>query len=487
MTIQRQYSLPNCTLTLEGFGDGSGNAFDLRPVMSILTSAECKLMGQVLRGGKDFLEGLMNAASLYAQEVLSGIHVPSESAGAVSLQRLGPDQHQLTFQPETGEAQTATLNTVQLFDLVEAIDQFIADTQTLPNWSPGLRPASKRFAPKEPVSKQAVPIAAGLGSLALAAAAFAALPTPQIKQPSDLTYGATPTAAASPSPTPSPTTSPTSSPSAAVSPSPTASPAASPNPDGSLPEITDNKEIERLGGELEKQLLTNFKPDSPVTQAVAYRVSMAKDGKIIGYRPDDTAASDFVNQTPLPKLAFIPAPGGAAPTDPIASLRATFFPDGTVKVTPWNAPAPQASASPTASPTATVAVSPSPEASPSPSATASPAATTAAAPGQEILEPAKLKELQPKLYDTIDAQWKTANFKEDLTFLVRVNGEGKILEYKPKGQAATDFAAETPLPQLGKVNDSDNKPQEAYAAFKVVFTPEGKLQINPWAGYAEGQ
>jgi hypothetical protein len=193
----------------------------------------------------------------------------------------------------------------------------------------------------------------------------------------------------------------------------------------------------------------------------------------------------LVNQTPLPKLAFIPAPGAPAPTDPIASLRATFFPDGTVKVTPWNNPAPQASASPTANPSPTVAASPSPEATASPSP--SPAATTTAGSGQEIVEPAKLKELQPKLYDTIDAQWKTANFKEDLTFLVRVNGEGKILEYKPKGQAATDFAAETPMPQLGKANDTDSKPQEAYAAFKVVFTPEGKLQINPWAGYGEGQ
>jgi hypothetical protein len=71
MTIQRQYSLPNCTLTLEGFGDGTSNAFDLRPVMAILTSAECKLVDRVLRGGKDFLEGLMIATSRYAQEILS--------------------------------------------------------------------------------------------------------------------------------------------------------------------------------------------------------------------------------------------------------------------------------------------------------------------------------------------------------------------------------------------------------------------------------
>ncbi len=492
MTIQRQYSLPNCTLTLEGFGDGSSNAFDLRPVMSILTSAECKLVGQVLRGGKDFLEGLMVAASLYAQEVLSGIHVPAdESAGAINLTRLGPDQHQLTFTPEGAAVQTATLNTVQLFDLVEAIDQFIADTQTLPNWSPGLRPASKKFAPHEPVSKQAVPLAAGLSGLAMAAAAFAAMPTPQIKPPNDLTYTANPIAASAtptaapetPNPTASATASPnpSSSPSSSPSPSTTSSPSSSPTatPANNAPEITDAKELSQLGSELEKQLQTNFNPSTPVPQSVAYRVSVAKDGKILGYRSEDPTATDFVNQTPLNKLTYNPAPGTPASTEPIASLRAVFSPDGKVQVTPWNVAA-IASASPSSSPSASP--SSSPTASPSPAATTNATGTPA-----EIREVAKLKELQPKLYDTIDTQWKSAAFRDDLTFMVRVNAEGKIIDYQPSNQAATDYAGETPLPQLGKTSDPNGKPAESYAAFKVVFTPQGRLQINPWAGYPAGQ
>ncbi len=171
MTIQRQYSLPNCTLVLEGFGDASANSGELRPVMTMLTNVECRLMGKpLLRGGKDFFEGLIATTSLYAQEVLSGIRVPAadEDNQIVHLDRLDSDQHQLTFAPEDAETQVIELNTVELFDLVEAIDQFIADTQTLPQWSLGLRPASKRFAPREPLSKQAVPLAAGLSSLAIA-------------------------------------------------------------------------------------------------------------------------------------------------------------------------------------------------------------------------------------------------------------------------------------------------------------------------------
>jgi hypothetical protein len=76
MTIKRQYSLPNCTLILEGFGDGAQGQGDLRPVMSILTNAECHMTEQakVLRGGKDFFESLIAAVSLHAQEFLSGVH-----------------------------------------------------------------------------------------------------------------------------------------------------------------------------------------------------------------------------------------------------------------------------------------------------------------------------------------------------------------------------------------------------------------------------
>ncbi|HEY9672257.1 MAG TPA: DUF4335 domain-containing protein, partial [Waterburya sp.] len=81
MTIRRQYSLPNCTLILEGLSDApptSGGQIDARPLMTMLVSAECHFSGiaQPLSGGRDFLESLVRAVSRYAQEFLSQVHHP---------------------------------------------------------------------------------------------------------------------------------------------------------------------------------------------------------------------------------------------------------------------------------------------------------------------------------------------------------------------------------------------------------------------------
>src|SRR6478672_2433368 len=154
MTIQRQYSLPNCTLVLEGLSDptASINPTDLRPLMSILINVECRIAGreQPLTGGRDFFVALVAAVSRYAQEFLSGIHLPV-SASAIQIQRLNRNQHRLTVQPpEDAAAEAAStaqvdLNTVQLFDLIDAVDQFFADAQTLPDLTLQLAPVSKRY------------------------------------------------------------------------------------------------------------------------------------------------------------------------------------------------------------------------------------------------------------------------------------------------------------------------------------------------------
>ncbi len=76
------------------------------------------------------------------------------------------------------------LTTVQLFDLVEAVDQFFADSQTLPDLSLRLAPVSKRYSTSnQPLVKQAVPAAVGVSSLAIAAIAFFLVPLPQPQEP----------------------------------------------------------------------------------------------------------------------------------------------------------------------------------------------------------------------------------------------------------------------------------------------------------------
>lgn len=193
MNIQRPYRLPNCTLTLEGMWNG-GDPQSPNPDLSIILNARCQFVGvnQSLEGGRAFLEALAKAVSAYAQQCLSGIQHPSATKGEsgewAELTPL-PDQalHRLTWHPPTDESQhpiTIDLTTVQLFDLVEAVDQFIADRHTLPDFAVTLQPLSRRYRqPDEPFVQRAVPATLGAVSLAVLAAALYVLPIPEVRKP----------------------------------------------------------------------------------------------------------------------------------------------------------------------------------------------------------------------------------------------------------------------------------------------------------------
>lgn len=191
MTIQRKYMLPNCTLILEGLSVATGTqSTDVRPVLSMLVNAECYFptSKQPLTGGRDFFESLAQAVSGYAQEFLSKVHHPEahkNEPGAVQLHKIDNNRHRLIVQSENRQEEI-DLTTVQLFDLVEAVDQFFADSQTLPDLSLQLSPVSKRYAgSKQPLVKQAVPATVGVSSLALAAIAFFFVPIPQVQRPEE--------------------------------------------------------------------------------------------------------------------------------------------------------------------------------------------------------------------------------------------------------------------------------------------------------------
>jgi Domain of unknown function (DUF4335) len=501
MTIQRQYSLPNCTLVLEGLSDPTVAAqVEFRPVMSLLINAECHLPGQEkpLSGGREFFESLVTAVSLYAQEFLSGVHLPrhtySDKPSFVKLERVNRTHHRISVEPsadhKTTAAQAVDLNTVQLFDLVEAIDQFVADTQTLPFWSLNLAPVPKKYVgTRESISKQAVPAAIGVSGLALAAIAFLALPMPRVNKPACLTAGECPPKTASPNPTASPAV----SPSVAASPtsSPTSSPTAAASPAASpdlaqlettlnaAPAITDPQELESLRQKLTDQISSKWKTTPTFTEDLVYRVGVGKDGAIVGYKPDNQTALDQVKQTPLLNLLYLPTGGSAPSQDPIAQFKVVFTPQGKLDVTPWQGASVSAASSPTASPSLQASASPSPETSPSPQ---TPVSAVPESP-VEITEKSQLENLQPKLYDQIDQNWKgTPPFEKDLVFRVRVKADGTIADYEPDSQLASDNAKATPLPQLGKPAETNAPPSESLASFKVVFKPSGVLQVNPWHG-----
>jgi hypothetical protein len=197
MSVTKQYSLPNCNLILEGIEDVSTENADIlsgQPPMSILINAECHLLksNQKLSGGSVFLTNLSRAASNYAQGFLSGLFsVDKSNHSAVEYPQVFisqvPEQqhlHRLTLEPkpDTGEAKTEIdLTTVELFDLVDAIDQFHVDRSVLPNMTLELRPVSKRYRkPEQPLAERLTPVAIGFASLAIAAGAIFMIPIPEI-------------------------------------------------------------------------------------------------------------------------------------------------------------------------------------------------------------------------------------------------------------------------------------------------------------------
>ncbi len=194
MSIRKQYSLPNCNLILEGMEDVSeSESNSVSSQIAILINAECHFVSsnQRLSGGRVFLENLATTVSNYAQELLSGLprpHSKPQEYPQIRLENLAEDDiHRLTLEPEPkSETQPATidLTTVQLFDLIEAVDQFFADDTVLPNITLKLESVSKRYRPsEEPLVDRAIPFVSGTASLAIAAAIFWLIPPPPIPQP----------------------------------------------------------------------------------------------------------------------------------------------------------------------------------------------------------------------------------------------------------------------------------------------------------------
>lgn len=487
--IQRQYSLPNCTLLLDGMDDPTqANAMDLRPIMALLLNAECRIgngygdVGGSLVGGREFFESLVNSVSRYAQEFLSGIHLPTDQLQLVQMNRSGLDQHELSYQPSPDESnpnakpEKLNLSTVQFFDLVEAIDQFVADTQTLPAFSLNLSSVAKKYVPRAAMGKQAVPAAIGLSGLAIAAFAMFSLPIPTVKQPETLRAGAN-----SGLPTTPPNPAASTPPSPTISPDATLNPAASPDAESQKIEtdlttpsaIGDPAEIDRLRQQLRTNIMDKLKQESKFPEPLVYRVSVGKDGQVVGYKSDSDLAEKEKAQTPLPDL-LLNATLDKTP-EAVADYRVIFQTTGRVDVVPWSAEIPAAN-----TPSTPIAL-----ASPDPAAQINSAAQISPVPTpdskQEITDSAALEALQPKLYEQLDKSWQTNPvFNEDLPYRVQVSPEGTIVSYTSENNAARDYVNEIPLPKLSQ-GQSDNP--TGTASFKVVFRPSGKIEISPWFGY----
>ena len=475
MTIKRQYSLPNCTLILEGLSDGSlavGSQLDPRPLMTILVNAECIFTGdkQPLSGGRDFLESLVRSVSNYAQEFLSQVHHPKshgDQLSVVELQHLpNPNLHRLTVVSsydhegsaglETGSGtdnsvhqQQRTvqidLTTVQLFDLVEAIDQFLADQRTLPDINVSLQPVSRRYRrADQPIVQRAAPAALGMTSLAFSAIAFFLVPIPEVRPPQ-----------------PKPTETTASTPDTESQATPQTTPQTTPPESSELEkvlasarEISDPTEVYYLKRNLYRSLNQSWENREQVDQNLEYQVGVGRDGKIVGYKPVDNTPIAASSKTPLSSLLYIPPNGSTASPESLAQFRVVFTKRGVLQVSPWHL----VSGEPTL--------------------------------GPEIKDRQLLRELNKKVYQELSDRWQGTPLSPlPLEYRVGVTEDGIIADYEPINQPAWDYIEETPLEKLIKPEaagigskDTGLVPQKPLGQFQVVFKPNGVLEVSPLRG-----
>jgi Domain of unknown function (DUF4335) len=465
MTIRRQYSLPNCTLVLDGLSDSNTTTGipDPRPLMSSLFNAECHFVGceQPLFGGKDFLTSLVATVSNYAQELLSGIPHPVSTLVENSLVSLTKGDrehiHHLQATPGVptniggmtglftqGKPTEIQLSTVQLFDLLEAIDQFLADRRTLPDIMVPLKPIARAMA--QPIAKQATPIGLGFASLVVASLIGYALPFSKVAPPKFINPSAPivapTTAPTQPKPTPSDTTG-TSKPPIVGTPNKTTP---SPSPTSTLPsttgKITEATQLGFLDRKLRRDLNQNWQERGQIKQEGTFRVSVNQDGQIVNYQPiGDKVAANLADLTPLPKLS-------TKTTDPnqaIGDFKVVFTPAGILQVSPWEG------------------------------------LSRSASLGKQIAEPGLTttlgQQLKTKLQQSA-AQAKPPS-AANISYRVSVTKTGEIADYEPATQSAYDYEQQTPLPKLAKFNAQAAISQEPLAHYTVVFQPNGKVEVTP--------
>ncbi|MBD1917782.1 MULTISPECIES: DUF4335 domain-containing protein [Cyanophyceae] len=467
MTVQRQYTLPHCNLVLEGL---SADANDPLSPLAVLMNAECHLPGATdttLTGGREFLDSLVAAVSRYGQQLLSGVPYPRATGAAPPMVEIKPGDlpyhhHLIVQQRPLGEPINDVnalppldiqLTTVQFYDLMEAVDQLLADTQTLPDMKAQFQAVSRRLVrPTEPMTKRAAPAALGAAALAAAGLALFFVPLPEFEPTRPESEASAPAAAS-------------------------AVPGDPPRADGETgaavasdgdgldrlegaPAITDAATIALLQSDVTQRLQEAWADAPRPSGDLAYRMAVSEDGDILGYQYENDLALEEVDNTPLPQLTFVPVAGAEPVRERVAQFVATFTPDGEVRLESTETPT-EADASEADTSEADAAELPTLE--------------------DKVTDGDRIRELNSDLYDSILAELEPLSANEDLRFRVRLTEAGEVVGYEPVNAAAGLLANETPLPNLVTAADSTAN----QADFQVVFTERGVLEVNPWDGWPQ--
>ncbi len=482
MTIRRQYILPNCNLILEGMS-GEDALNPLAP-LTVLLNTECQFPGiaDPIVGGRDFLEALVQAVSRYAQAFLSGVPAlpPKTTAAAtaaplVTLEPEGRHRHRLRLATVDKEGSAPpvdiVLTTVQLFDLVEAVDQLLADTQTLPDLTVALNSIPRRQAkPREPLVQRAAPVAVGASAVAVAAAALFFLPVPSLepRPPESVQENGTSSESSETPETEANTTTPPGTDGEAAAAEDRGSPVEAALALARLenaPAIEDADTLDTLQNQLVDTLEQNL-GGATFGEDLVYRVGVSATGELLGYRHESDAALLNVDATPLPQLTYVPVNPDTVVEEPVAQFRVTFSAAGEVTAEPLtSAGSAQESGQSAVTPT---------QASGNPA----PLSSTIT---EEVRTRARLETMNTRLRQTLREAQERRTFDTNLVYRVRFAETGVVVGYEPDDNTAAAQASATPLPALTTAEAiSDQTPQ---ADFRVVFTTDGVLEVSPWAGW----
>ncbi|MBT9316097.1 DUF4335 domain-containing protein [Leptothoe spongobia] len=533
MTIQRQYVLPNCSLVLEGLSADASN------VLSILANAEFKIVGleKPLAGGSEFFRALVDAIGAYCQRLLSGLDHPDHISSQSSLVSVEPDEgqyHRLLIKPDVLEdladsseksaPQTIRLSTVQLFDMAEAIDQFHADAQTLPDFSVNLAPLPRKYVrASEPLAQRAIPPLLGFGTLAVAALGLFFLPVPELVEPEALEQQTTSALEETLGNEPATDNPDETEPEAAENAAAGSEAEATESSPLINTAITDSTQLEALQQQVQQQLSSSSvgSEDSPFEQPLRYQISVAENGDIVGYNPLDEVSLENIDTTPLPSLTYIPVNNAAV--GPMAQFDVTFVPDGTVEVvsdqvvTPTAVPPatvnPDAEASESIESVTPESITPEVESSdaagekvvPSEasgegadtteeastasqtnadaadsdiktSATAGKLENFIATPIRDVDRIYELNQgLRRTIIDNRDSDWSGP----DIRYRVRLDEEGNITGYEADDAAAEQYADELKFSNLVKTVPAENPQLD----FLVVISAANVVEVNPWDGW----
>jgi len=103
------------------------------------------------------------------------------------------------------------------------------------------------------------------------------------------------------------------------------------------PKITDSNALDKLTSVLYNQIDTNWKEYPTFSENLVYRVTMNSAGNIAEYKHVNQAASQYIAETPLPKLTNFTTTNLENANKPTAEFLVILTPGGVLQVNQWMA------------------------------------------------------------------------------------------------------------------------------------------------------